>query len=107
VNARNANSKHATITPAIVPIAMRVVVTVAIAAPPIDTPSLATLSSSCSWLCLLVAYADELLGRGGRLTEALRRLYGRQLLARPNFGEYLRRNGRGREVDMAVTPAGL
>jgi hypothetical protein len=55
----------------------------------------------------LVAYADELLGRGGRLTEALRRLYGRQLLARPNFGEYLRRNGRGREVDMAVTPAGL
>ena len=86
---------------------MRVVVTVAIAAPPIDTPSLATLSSSCYWLCLLVAYADELLGRGGRLTEALRRLYGRQLLARPNFGEYLRRNGRGREVDMAVTPAGL
>jgi predicted protein tyrosine phosphatase len=56
---------------------------------------------------VMVAYADELLGRGGRLTEALRRLYGRQLLARPNFGEYLRRNGRGREVDMAVTPAGL
>jgi predicted protein tyrosine phosphatase len=51
---------------------------------------------------LMIGYADELLGRGGRLMLALRRLYGRQLAARPEREEPLRRGGRGREIDMAL-----
>jgi hypothetical protein len=47
-------------------------------------------------------YADELLSRGGRMTEALRRLYARQLAARPNLADAMRGIGRGREVDMAA-----
>jgi predicted protein tyrosine phosphatase len=65
---------------------------------------LATLRPQIWPNSVMVAHADELLGRGGRLTEALRRLYGRQLTARPHMAEYLRQNGRGREVDMAVRP---
>lgn len=52
--------------------------------------------------CLMIAMADDLLGRGGRLTAALGRLYARQLAVRPGLGIYMRENGRGFEVDMAL-----
>jgi predicted protein tyrosine phosphatase len=55
--------------------------------------------------CLMVALADDLLGRRGRLTAALGRLYAVQLVNRPAMGPYLRKHGRGREVDMAAGPA--
>jgi predicted protein tyrosine phosphatase len=51
--------------------------------------------------CLMIGFADDLLGRGGRLTAALGRLYARQLAERPEMGRYMRENGRAREVDMA------
>jgi predicted protein tyrosine phosphatase len=54
---------------------------------------------------LMIAYADELLGREGRLTEAVRHLYGRRLAAKPSIANYMRENARGREVDMAIPPA--
>lgn len=50
---------------------------------------------------VMIAYADEMLGRRGRLVEALRRHYGRRIASDPVFGEQMRRLGRGREVDMA------
>jgi predicted protein tyrosine phosphatase len=49
----------------------------------------------------MVAFADARLGRGGRLSEAVRRLHGRQLLAYPNVESFLRANGRSAEVDAA------
>ena len=54
---------------------------------------------------VMIDYADTLLGRGGRLTQALRRLYGRRLVGRPDLAEWMNRNGRGREVAMAISPA--
>ena len=54
---------------------------------------------------LMIAYADEVLGREGRLTEAVRRLYGRRLSAKPSIATYMRENARGREVAMAIPPA--
>ena len=50
----------------------------------------------------MVAFADDLLGRGGRLTAALGRHYARQLAGRPDLAGPLRRAGRGREVDMGL-----
>ena len=50
----------------------------------------------------MVAFADDLLGRGGRLTAALGRHYACQLAARPDLAGPLRRAGRGREVDMGL-----
>ena len=55
---------------------------------------------------VMIAYADRLLGRDGRLTEALRRLYGRRLVGRPDLAEWMSRNGRGSEVAMAIPPSG-
>ena len=51
--------------------------------------------------CRMIVLADELLGRRNRLTAALGRLYATQLAKRPELGPYLRKHGRGREVDMA------
>jgi hypothetical protein len=53
----------------------------------------------------MIAYADTLLGAGGRLTARLRRLYGRRLVGRPDLAEWMSRNGRGREVAMAIAPS--
>jgi len=53
---------------------------------------------------LMVKLADEVLGRRGRLTRALRYLYAVQLVKRPEIAPALRKNGRGREVDMAEFP---
>lgn len=49
----------------------------------------------------MIAYADRLLSRDGRLEAALGRLYARQLAARPDLDETMRRHGRAREVEMA------
>jgi predicted protein tyrosine phosphatase len=49
---------------------------------------------------LMIGFADELLGRGGRLTAALARLYARQLAWRPQTARDMRGLGRAREVEM-------
>ena len=50
---------------------------------------------------LMIGYADDLLGRDGRMTAALRRLYARQLELRPEYARYMADLGRTREVEMA------
>lgn len=52
----------------------------------------------------MVAFADDMLGRGGELLEAVRRLYGRRLRGDPAVGEFMLRNGRAREVEIAIAP---
>jgi predicted protein tyrosine phosphatase len=54
---------------------------------------------------LMIGFADDLLSRGGRLTQALRRLYGRRLAARPELAKVMRDLNRAREVEMAIMPA--
>ena len=49
----------------------------------------------------MIKLTDDLLGRRGCLTAALGRLYAAQLINRSEMGPYLRKHGRGREVDMA------
>ncbi|WP_262268567.1 tyrosine phosphatase family protein [Microvirga yunnanensis] len=51
---------------------------------------------------LMVGFADGLLSRDGRLTEALRRHYGRQIRRRPDYVQLMQDLGRGREVEMAA-----
>ncbi|WP_457092944.1 tyrosine phosphatase family protein [Microvirga sp. P5_D2] len=51
---------------------------------------------------LMIAFADEQLSRNGRLVEALRRHYGRQLQRLPHYGQLMRDLDRSREVEMAV-----
>ncbi len=46
----------------------------------------------------MIGFADDILGRGGRLSAALREHYQWQKPRRPEFMEELRRNGRGAEV---------
>jgi hypothetical protein len=46
----------------------------------------------------MIAFADDILGRGGRLSAALREHYRFQAPSRPEFMDDLRRNGRGAEV---------
>ena len=50
---------------------------------------------------LMVTYADELLGREGRLVAALRRHYGVQVRQQPQFVDWMRRLARRRELEMA------
>jgi len=50
----------------------------------------------------LIAMADDLLARDGRLNRALGRHYKRQLVAFPFVEQFMRDNGRAREVDMAT-----
>ena len=50
---------------------------------------------------LMVGMADEILGRGGRLSAALRRHYGKQIRLRPDLAEMIKRVGREKEVRMA------
>ena len=52
--------------------------------------------------CLMIELADKLLGRHGQFVAALGRLYVKQLTKSPEMGPYLRKHGRGREVDMAT-----
>ncbi|MBM6594556.1 tyrosine phosphatase family protein [Microvirga pudoricolor] len=51
---------------------------------------------------VMIGFADELLGREGRLTEGLRRHYGRQIEANPKLSGWMGDLGRSREVEMAV-----
>src|SRR4051794_11559027 len=46
----------------------------------------------------MVGFADDILGRGGRLNDALRAHYRLQAPAFPDFVEELRRSGRGAEI---------
>ena len=50
----------------------------------------------------MIAMADDLLGRGGRLSAALRRHYAAQIRRRPDIAEMIGRVGRGREIEMAA-----
>jgi predicted protein tyrosine phosphatase len=50
---------------------------------------------------LMISFADELLGRGGRLSSALRHFHAQQLKRLPETEPFLRRHRRGREVDVA------
>jgi predicted protein tyrosine phosphatase len=50
----------------------------------------------------LIAMADDLLSRDGRLNRALGRHYKRQLAVFPFVAQFMRDNGRAREVDMAT-----
>jgi predicted protein tyrosine phosphatase len=49
----------------------------------------------------MIAYADEILGREGRLSAELGRHYVTQLERQPKFAEWMSQLGRGREVEMA------
>jgi predicted protein tyrosine phosphatase len=51
---------------------------------------------------LMIRYADDLLGREGRLVMALRRHYNHQIKYDPNFVDWMRRHGRSRELEMAA-----
>ena len=51
---------------------------------------------------LMVGFADDILGRDGRLVAALCRHYGVQMRERPEFVDWMRRLDRSRELDMAV-----
>jgi len=50
----------------------------------------------------MTAFADAALGRGGTLSEAVRRLHALQLRVRPHLADLLRDLGRGQEVDAAL-----
>jgi len=50
----------------------------------------------------MVQFADDLLSRDGRLTDALRRHYGRQVRRFPHFVQLMHDLGRSREVEMAA-----
>jgi predicted protein tyrosine phosphatase len=50
----------------------------------------------------MIGMADELLGRNGRLTAALKRHYGEQMRLRPDIADMIIRSGREREVRMAA-----
>jgi predicted protein tyrosine phosphatase len=51
---------------------------------------------------LMIGFADELLSRHGRLTDALRRHYARQIQRMPRYVQIMHDLGRGREVEMAA-----
>lgn len=50
---------------------------------------------------VMIAMADDMLGRSGHLTEALRAHYAHQIIAQPEYPGWMTSMGRGREVDMA------
>ena len=50
----------------------------------------------------MIAFADDLLSRNGRLVDGLRRHYGRQLQRQPEFAKWMQELDRSREVEMAA-----
>lgn len=50
---------------------------------------------------VMIGYVDELLDRKGELTAGLGRLYAARIALYPSLGPYMRKHGRGVEVDMA------
>ena len=53
----------------------------------------------------MIAFADELLDRRGRLIAATRAIYARQLAARPELAEIMRRGNRAREIELGLSGA--
>jgi predicted protein tyrosine phosphatase len=51
----------------------------------------------------MIGFADQLLGRDGRLTAAVNKIYARRLAARPELAEVMRQLGRGREVELGLS----
>jgi hypothetical protein len=51
----------------------------------------------------IIELGDALLGRNGEIVSAVPSLYREQLRLRPHLGAYFRENGRGREVDKALS----
>ncbi len=54
----------------------------------------------------MIAFADDLLGREGRLTAAVAGIYARRVAAHPELVETMRRLNRAREVDIALALKG-
>lgn len=52
---------------------------------------------------VMIGFADEQLGRGGRLTQALRRHYAHQLEMQPKYRTWMNDLGRKREIEMGLT----
>ena len=52
---------------------------------------------------VMIGFADAQLGRGGRLTQALRRHYAHQIEAQPQFRTWMNDLGRKREIEMGLT----
>ncbi|MDB5511148.1 MAG: protein-tyrosine-phosphatase [Enterovirga sp.] len=50
----------------------------------------------------MIGFADEMLGRGGTLSEAVSRLHGRQIAAKPRLAQVMTDLGRAREVEQAL-----
>jgi len=50
----------------------------------------------------MIAFTDDILGRGGSLSEAVRQLHAVQLRKRPHLDAIMRDLGRGAEVDAAL-----
>ena len=51
---------------------------------------------------LMIGFADDILGRGGRLAEAVRTRHARQIARQPALADTVRRLGRSAEVDRAL-----
>ena len=51
---------------------------------------------------VMIGFADAQLGRGGRLTQALRRHYAHQIEAQPQFRTWMNDLGRKREIEMGL-----
>jgi predicted protein tyrosine phosphatase len=54
----------------------------------------------------MIAFADELLDRRGRLMAAITGIYAQQLVRRPDLAEIMRRGNRAREVDLGLNGRG-
>ncbi len=50
----------------------------------------------------MIGFADELLGRDGRLSAAVSGIYARRLATRPELAETIRRLDRGKEVELGL-----
>ena len=50
----------------------------------------------------MIDFADDVLGRHGRLSAALGRLYARRLKAQPEYAQLMRLGRRGREVELGL-----
>ncbi len=50
----------------------------------------------------MIEFADELLGREGRLSAAVSRIYAQRLAARPELVEAMRRSNRAKEVNLGL-----
>ena len=54
---------------------------------------------------LMIGFADDILGRGGRLSEAVRKVHRHQIERKPDLADVFRRLGRAAEVERALAEA--